>query len=216
MGSSGQDAAAQFFVDAKDHAMEVLLDVPDTAHRHLRFRRPGTGVYGFDVVTWPGHLSISGDMGTYVFSRLRDMFEFFRGHVSLMYWAEKCVAESVTSPLRQYSPDLFRDAVLSAVADYAADRAMTDDVRARLDEDVQDEVLCAEHDGPHAAVAAAERFEFEDRRVFADFHECNLLELSYSFVWCCHAIAYAVQRYDARISELDTENTQEGRHDDRG
>jgi hypothetical protein len=35
---------------------------------------------GFDVVTWPGHLSISGDMGCFVFTRVDDMFTFFRGH----------------------------------------------------------------------------------------------------------------------------------------
>lgn len=46
-------------------------------------------------MTWPGHLSITGDVGGYTFCRLRDMFEFFRGgQINPGYWGEKLVSHS--------------------------------------------------------------------------------------------------------------------------
>lgn len=50
----------------------------DGIYRHIRFRQPGTMCMHFDLITWPGYLCYTGDMGTYVFTRLADMFEFFR------------------------------------------------------------------------------------------------------------------------------------------
>lgn len=66
------------------HQMSVLLDQmapggTGQPHRHLRFAIPGTGFYSFDIVTWPGHLAISGDLESFTFTRLPDMFDFFRG-----------------------------------------------------------------------------------------------------------------------------------------
>ena len=75
-------------------------------HRHIRFKKPGTMCMYFDLITYPGGLLYTGDMGTYVFVRLQDMFEFFRtsnqdGWVKEMgltlytnhsYWSEKLVA----------------------------------------------------------------------------------------------------------------------------
>jgi hypothetical protein len=53
----------QFLRDVSEHVLTVLRD--DGADRHLRFRKPGTGCYGFDLLTWPGHLLITGDCGSY-------------------------------------------------------------------------------------------------------------------------------------------------------
>ena len=52
--------------------MIVLRD--DGVYRHIRFKKPGTGCMHFDLVTWPGYLCYSGDMGCYVFCRLNARF----------------------------------------------------------------------------------------------------------------------------------------------
>ncbi len=108
-----------------EHTLEVVLD--NGLHRHLRFRKPGTSVYGFDIVTWPGHLAVSGDMGAAVFTRLADMFEFFRHdlrpgeapdvlHINASYWAEKCVAND--GEKMQFEQHLLERVVRDTFDDY--------------------------------------------------------------------------------------------------
>lgn len=86
----------QFEKDVADHIMEVIKD--EGVYRHIRFRVPGTMMEHFDLITWPGELAYTGDMGTYVFARLHDMFEFFRRpercrySIDMHYWAEKVQA----------------------------------------------------------------------------------------------------------------------------
>ena len=65
-----------FLRDISMHQMSVLRD--DGVNRHIRFKTPGTNSMYFDIITWPGFLCYTGDMGTYVFRRLEDMFQFFR------------------------------------------------------------------------------------------------------------------------------------------
>lgn len=107
------EVLARFQRDTAAHQLEVIKD--DGLHRHLRFRKPGTGCYGFDIVTWPFHLAISGDMGAAMFTRLPDMFEFFRDSskhaepdalcINAGYWAEKCVAND--GEKKEFSPEVF-------------------------------------------------------------------------------------------------------------
>jgi len=89
--------ADRFLKEAAGHQTEILRD--DGVYRHVRFQRPGTMCMHFDLITWPGYLCYTGDMGTYVFTRLRDMFDFFRRsyrenqfNIDLHYWAEKVEA----------------------------------------------------------------------------------------------------------------------------
>src|SRR5690348_12248442 len=80
--------AAQFADNTAEHELTILHG--DGLYRHIRMQKPGTGMYHYDLVTWPGYLAISGDLDSYVFSRVRDMFTFFRGRgINPSYWAEK-------------------------------------------------------------------------------------------------------------------------------
>ncbi len=106
--------ANRFAADTRNHQLTILRD--DGLYRHLRFAPPQGGFYWFDLVTWPGKLAITGGFGDgFVFSRVEDMFTFFRRgmHVSdnpnainPSYWAEKVVdgRERCTD----YSEDKFR------------------------------------------------------------------------------------------------------------
>lgn len=108
---------AQFLRDIATHKLYVQRD--DGLYRHLRFRATDpdgrtSGCMGFDLVTWPGWLAYSGDMGCFVFQREADMLCFFRKSardgrtifdgIDRRYWAEKCEAEGARGDgIREFS-----------------------------------------------------------------------------------------------------------------
>ena len=91
MAKYSRDVQTCFLSDVVEHRMKVHMD--NGVYRHLEFSKPGTNCYRFDITTWPGYLCVTGDMGTWTFSRLRDMFEFFGGAfehgINTGYWSEK-------------------------------------------------------------------------------------------------------------------------------
>lgn len=201
----------QFQKDTATHEMEVLLD--NGLYRHLKFRRPGTGAYGFDIITWPGHLAISGDMGASVFTRLLDMFEFFRRApkwraenpgklgINVPYWTEKLVANNGAAKV--FSGDVFKASLRDAFNDYFDGEELTpaqEAVKAELWAEIEREAPC--NDGAHAAHAWAAGFEPSSCSSlvrgfrFHDFWERKVTEYDYHLVWRLYAIAHAVQMYD--------------------
>ena len=179
----------QFLKDVADHNMTVLRD--DGINRHVQFRRPNTSCMGFDLVTWSGYLCYSGDMGTYVFSRIPDMFEFFRRpddsyRIDMGYWSEKCLAAD-RDGIAEYSADKFRERITEWLNDRDASTAVREAVR--------EEVLPRADDGEYEARRAARDFS-EEGFEFTDFWECNLHEFTYRFVWCCYALAWGIRKYD--------------------
>ena len=58
----------RFLPDVAEHKLTVLHD--EGLYRHLRFQKPGTGFYWFDLITWPGNLAFKGDMGGFMFARI--------------------------------------------------------------------------------------------------------------------------------------------------
>lgn len=84
-------AREDFLRETINHTMKVRRD--EGLYRHIEFSDGGSSVYRFDLITWPGYLTICGDMGTWTFSRTADMFEFFGGNfekgVNPRYWGEK-------------------------------------------------------------------------------------------------------------------------------
>jgi hypothetical protein len=76
---SERPSEQSFLKDIANHQLEILLD--NGVYRHLRFKaNANSWNMWFDVVTWPGFLAYSGDMGCFVFTRIADMFEFFRSN----------------------------------------------------------------------------------------------------------------------------------------
>lgn len=47
----------RFIRDTSSHQLEVIRE--DGLYRHLRFSRPNTRAYSFDIVTWPGYLTVT-------------------------------------------------------------------------------------------------------------------------------------------------------------
>jgi hypothetical protein len=129
-----QQVEARFRSDTTEHIMSVLRD--DDVYRHLRFSKPGTHDYRYDLVTWPGYLAIVGDCDDYVFMRTRDMFTWFAWdrEINPGYWAEKLQAVSRHGDARVYS----EDALIAWVADWFRETVANED---RFDSQITDETL---------------------------------------------------------------------------
>lgn len=197
-------ASEHFEGDIAKHEMQVIRD--DGVNRHIRFKRPGTMAMHFDVLTWPGYLCYTGDMGTYVFSRLLDMFEFFRRRESsepyrmdVRYWAEKLEAEDCADGSRRWSEKQFEKEVRAYFERATCDedewpQARKDALWAEIDEQV-----CTEaSQGEAYAWAALSKFDHEGFR-FDDWErDCKVW--THRFLWCCHALEWAIGTYDSAKS----------------
>ena len=117
----------EFAKNVENHVLTVIADDGNVT-RHIRCREPGTVIYGWDIVTWPGYLAVTGDLGHYVFRRLDDMLvQFFGGTINPQYWVEKCVAWDYSlSVVSAENVRYMADAVLSELAD---EGELTDEIK---------------------------------------------------------------------------------------
>jgi hypothetical protein len=202
-----------FLKDVTDHKLTILRD--DGLYRHVRLSRPDSNVMRFDLVTWPGYLAYAGDMGDFVFSRLADMFEFFRSRpgtldVNHSYWAEKIQATDKGSGHTRFDVDRFCSVVneyrLGWIREAARNGKLTKTERRELWNAVDDDVLSKACDGEYPALNAANEFYFQTQRAagrhdlsyqFDDFLEHDFASCTFRFLWCCYAIAWGIQQYDA-------------------
>lgn len=164
-----------FISETRDHQMRILHD--DGLYRHIRFQEPGTGIWHWDLITWPGSLAIRGDIGEgHIFTRTDDMLKFFdhgqgEHQINAGYWAEKL--------------DLGRDSVKGFNGDrfveWCAENAPAID---ESDADVDHE---------HAAIELLEEheieFDYEDIESWRDYEHHFLIAL--------HAILWGAKRYHA-------------------
>lgn len=187
-----QTIAERFASDTAGHQMTVLHE--DGLYRHLRFRSLKTSEYWFDLITWPGCLTIRGDYGdAYTFDRERDMLPFFRADrrwgINPHYWSQKidCGRRSV----QEYSEATFRQIVcelfVGAVQCGDAPRGLGKAVRAEiLDQELNDE---------GEARQLLESFEFKGFD-FGETWEYSFRDYERSFIWACHAIVWGIGQYD--------------------
>jgi hypothetical protein len=134
-----------FAVDTAEHEMEILHD--EGLYRHVRFAPPGGSSYWYDLITAPNVLIFRGAYESLVFSRVIDMFGFFRSNpdrlthrISPDYWAEKLTSDD--HGVQVYSQDRFeqlvKEATVEAIRSRAAPRGLGKAVREQIlgDEDI--------------------------------------------------------------------------------
>lgn len=203
----------RFERDVAQHQMTVIRD--DGVDRHIKFREPGNSCYWFEILTWPGALCIRGDCGTYVFSRLTDMFEFFRTddrgdpaklYINPQYWREKLLAVNNDGcgkgSATRFCAEDFERHVRERVESHLEGYEISDERRAELMERIQDEVLDHAHDGDIRAFDKLNEFYDEEfPRLFEDYCEWNCNEYTFHFMWCLYAIAWAIRQFDAAKAE---------------
>ena len=198
----------RFLNDVSSHEMHILHE--DGVYRHIRFKKPNTSCYHFDLITYPGYLVYSGDMGCYVFSRLNDMFEFFRAdkrnrdglYINTGYWAEKLQAVNGnrnSADAMEFDEDAFRKVINEYRVRWVREYCLDKQQRRDLWDDIEDSVMSRIDDGEHAACLATYEFSHKtggDTFQFDDFFEHNFKRYTFSFIWCCYAIAFGVKKYD--------------------
>jgi hypothetical protein len=167
------DAAQRFAGDTAEHQLTVLRD--DGLYKHLRFKKPGTGMYRYDLVTWPGYLTFCGDMGTLVFFRTEDMLSFFRSNpdrptyrINPDYWSQK-VVDGGTDSVRRFSAPVLRASILEHITELIGgpcegwpDRPlrMGPETAERFRFEVERDVLAYLAWGEHEAMNALSEFRF--------------------------------------------------------
>ena len=213
---------ADFLRDVATHELTIIRN--EGLYRHLRFSRPGSSCMYFDLITWPGHLCYTGDMGTYVFQRIEDMLEFFRREtkgealpINPGYWSEKVLAtDGGRHPgcVFEYDHQKFLDTVMDYQGDWL--EGLSDEHQAELKEAVWDDVL-------HWADEVDERgnyqrvYEFSaevggQKYQFTDFFERSMRRFTDRYIWCCRALVWGIEKYDAAMmpAGIDSEG---GSHD---
>lgn len=190
-----------FIKDVSDHKVNVLLD--NGVYRHLHCTK-GSMCHHFDIVTYPGNLVISGDMGCFVFKRVDDMFKFFRmddndfmksNVINPGYWNEKVEAGKTT----EWDTDVFKERVnefLQNWLDDAEENGHDDEFIEEQKEKVSDEFGDGV-EGEWDAVSKINDWYADEGGVdFDDFWECSCNRATYHYIWCCYAIAWAIGEYD--------------------
>ena len=185
-----------FLRDIKDHSMKIIKD--DGVNRHIRFSDNGSSCYFFELITWPGHLCIAGDCGTYVFRRLTDMFEFFRSkrtglHINAGYWGEKLESIDRHDGYKKFSHDVFIANALSEFMHWIDYTEESEETICEVYEQLNDELLC---DSDEFDAVTALRDWDNKHLLLEDFWEHSNEEYSFRYIWCLYAVAYGVKTYD--------------------
>lgn len=228
--SDRQPTEESFLKDVEKHEMKVLQD--NGVYRHLRFASTGEHSWNqwFDIVTFPGRLVYTGDMGTYVFARLEDMFQFFRDgrddgklHINTGYWGEKLEAVDRSNGYRQYNAELVREQVKEHVDDWIEENRISKEDAKALRADLKEKIIYDE--GQHEAYRTIDGFSHKigedaywrqetkalvasktpkfDTFQFQDIFEWRWEDYGYHYVWCCYALAWAVQEYDKQSVKIE-------------
>jgi hypothetical protein len=214
--SEKKSTKERFISDTANHELSVVMD--DGIHRNLKFSKPNSSDMHFNITTWPGYLCISGDMGCFVFSRLRDMFEFFRNdklETNLGYWEEKIQAETLYgSGAKSWSSDSFQKSMEEIAKDwkqYAIDDELDPEFIEEELERFKGELF--DKGSEHEAYSAMGDWDEAEHGIsFCDYESSNT-EYTFHYRWCCFAIVWAIQQYDSSparadiISALDRHNS---------
>lgn len=194
----------QFLKCVEKHEMEVLLD--RGVYRHLRFQAPGTGNQHFHLVTFPGRLVYCGDMGSYLFERIEDMFKFFRRTdrgINLSYWAEKVDAQD-RSGIKEFSIARVKE----IISDIAKEQVNDWDERkkSKVAEEIESLLSKIDNDASELADVIRVVTNFDSEAIegewFSDLWDYDIQEYTYRFQWACYAIAWGIEQYDKQAAPI--------------
>lgn len=198
----------RFVGDVARHQVDIIRE--DGIYRHLRFKRPGSSAYYFDLVTWPGYLAVTGDIGTWTFSRITDMFEFFTDEhfgrresflINPGYWAEKFEAGAGRarheSPCYEFDSSSFDKTLKEWLAAYLEE--CEDEHDADMAKEAIDELVGAGFTTEKEAYHALNDAYFPSDVSSYDIAEGmgSTLTYSYHYLWICYAIVWGIERYNA-------------------
>lgn len=195
-----------FLAEVTEHRMTILKD--DGLYRHIKFARSDSNMYRFDLVTWPGHLVICGDLQDYHFARVPDMFEFFRSNpdrprltINPDYWSQKLTGHRQEA--ETYSFEAFKRSV---TWDFLWNRdSIPEGQRRRVWKQIREEIFedpdvqCS-REAAYQAVTEFEAYDDGIRSIFRfqDTYELNFTDWDWHFLISLHAIVWGIRQYDTR------------------
>lgn len=196
----------QFIRNVVAHSLSVVRD--DGVYRHLRFQRPGTNSYYFDLVTWPGYLTVTGDMGTWTFSRTEDMFEFFTSahfgkresfQINPGYWSEKFEAGTGhghhETPCYEFDEDSFDECLQEWLTAYLEGCDDEDDAQQAKEsiEELTGNGYRTEQDAFYALKDACFPRNVSTYEIAEGMGQT--MTYSFHYLWICYAIVWGIERY---------------------
>lgn len=194
-----EEKAREIFArDTAEHEVRVLRR--EGVYRHLRCHKPSTYMHGFDIVTWPGHLAYTGDMGTFVFARIDDMFKFFEsdiGRINPQYWQEKLQAPAPDA-VEVYDPEIFEQWVRAWVAERRDEMEGPDYAEFQHAAEVQILDPGGWRDAEHEAYRLLYEFRWHDIGIY-DISELRFKTWDLRYLWCCHALVWAIRTYREKV-----------------
>lgn len=202
MANELDEVKKSFIANTEDHQLTVLHN--QGLYKHIRFKNPNRSAYWFDITTWPNYLCISGDMGCYTFSRIEDMFDFFRNSelkISPHYWDEKIQAGAgymrggITE---EWSQQLFNKNIREFVNCHIGELTLSQ--AKEVWEQVREEILCCNDEWESVTAVRDFHNKYFD---FNDFFDRRCKEYTFHYLWCCYAILYAIQKYDEHVASGD-------------
>lgn len=177
---------------------EMTIEKDDGVFRHLRFRDPEEMHGWFNITTAPDMLIVRGDYGTYVFSRVYDMFNFFRGTggTDPGYCASKAIAQPLDGvrACSGFSQHKLKEQVTEAFETYLdyehgdKPEEVKDDYREEL-YDFLDEI-----DSWSSFYSADGTELYNSEFLFSSYHYSPEV-LSYSYLWSYFAVVKGIERY---------------------
>lgn len=205
-------SSGQLLKDVEQHSLTILRD--DETYRHLMFLGPKPNSWNmwFEIITWPGVLTINGDMGTWSFARVPDMFRFFRQgksgepKINEQYWAEKILSEDRrTGPYKKFVAEVYREHVIASLDNYSLTEEKKIDITAALNEMFDETEECESE-----MRRAVREFKYGDNGEYprkSDFEFSDPWEIdgevyTYHYLWCLYAIVWAIQQYDAEKEKV--------------
>lgn len=193
-----------FLKDVSSHELTVNLD--QGVFRDITIAKPNTINLHYNITTRPGYLMITGDMGSFVFTRLNDMFKFFRStdgyDINVGYWEEKLEAVDSRNGAKSFSIDAVKECLLDQLSDYLegldfdhspSDCANTEEAK----EAIQSLIGLAESDA-HEFYSELRDWEPNDNGgIEMDcWWEWDFKDYTPHYIWCCYAIVHAIKLYD--------------------
>lgn len=126
-------AGEKFTADTEGHELTILHD--DGPYKHLLFKTPGESFYWYELIFWPGMMTMSGDMGTWSFRPYgnTDVMGWFRANpdralrkddgykINPDYWTQKLEAGHLRGHkvAKQYDPALLGQHLIERVRESA-------------------------------------------------------------------------------------------------
>ncbi|OUL59226.1 hypothetical protein B1199_02875 [Pseudoalteromonas ulvae] len=183
-----------FFAHVTEHHMKVILDTGE--HRHLRFKAPHTNNQYFDVITAPNRVIVTGDMHDFIWKS--DFLSFSSKHL-------------LAGKSKEFSSKALRNEIAERIEGFCADisdwyegdevteeYSSLEEFEAAFREEVTDYFDSAELD-EYRCVSAIESFSssvIPNCKLFEDFWcDFNADVPTYHYLWCIHAVHFAVKQY---------------------